>query len=379
MPWRERTVMSERLEFVTLARQGGATRGELCRRYGVSRKTGYKWLGRYEQAGGTGLADQSRRPVHSPWKTPAGVEAEVLRLREKHPAWGGRKLKARLVALGNGRVPSASTITEILRRHGKLDGRESEKHEAWQRFEAPCPNDLWQMDFKGHISAGRGRCHPLTVLDDSTRYAVGIEACANERNETVQERLIGVFRRYGLPYRMLMDNGAPWGSDMEHQDTIFTVWLMRYGIEVIHCRPCHPQTQGKDERFHRTLKAEVLQGKSFKGIAECQEAFGKWRHVYNFERPHEALGMAVPASRYAASPRSYPEVLPKVEYGPDDKVRRVTKIGWLTFNGRYVRLGKAFAGCTVAVRPTTEDGVYGVYFQATRVARIDLRAQDGAQ
>ena len=378
MPWTERTVMSERLEFVTFARQGGAPLGELCRRYGVSRKTGYKWLGRH--GAGAGLADQSRRPRHSPWKTPPAVEAEVLRLREKHPAWGGRKLKRRYEDLGNGRAPSASTITEILRRHGKLQAMEGLKHKAWQRFEALGPNDLWQMDFKGHISAGRGRCHPLTVLDDSTRYAVGIEACANERHETVKGRLIGVFRRYGLPYRMLMDNGAPWGSDLDHQDTLLTVWLMRCGIEVVHCRPYHPQTQGKEERFNRTLKAEVLQGRSFSGIAECQEAFGKWRHVYNFERPHEALGMAVPASRYVASPRSYPEVLPRVAYGPGDEVRKVNEPGgWLSFAGRFFKVGKAFIGYPVAIRPTAEDGVYGVYFQTSRIARIDLKAENVAQ
>ena len=207
MPWQHVTPMSQRKEFVKLARIEGANRARLCARFGISRKTGYKWLARYRREGEPGLADRSRRPQNSPGETPPALVAAVLRLRERHPAWGGRKLRARLMALGHTPVPAASTITAILRRHGLIDPEESAKHKAWQRFEAEAPNDLWQMDFKGHVAVAGGRCHPLTVLDDYSRYAVGLEACANERWTTVRECLTAIFRRYGLPRKMLMDNG----------------------------------------------------------------------------------------------------------------------------------------------------------------------------
>src|SRR5262249_9640533 len=160
----------------------------------------------------------------------------------------------------------------------------------------------------------RGRCHPLTVLDDHSRFALGLEACANEQGVTVQERLTTIFRRYGLPRRMTMDNGSPWGNDSTHPHTPLTVSLMRLGIGVGHSRPYHPQTQGKDERFHRTLKVEVLHGRTFRDLPHCQAAFDEWRTVYNVQRPHEALAMATPGSRYAISARPFPASLPAVEY-----------------------------------------------------------------
>jgi len=188
--------------------------------------------------------------------------------------WGGRKLAAWLQAHEHAVVPRPSTISEILRRHGRLQPATSQPH-RWRRFEHAAPNQLWQMDFKGHVPLGQGagRLHPLTVLDDHSRFAIGLEACANERGATVQQRLIELFRRYGLPDRMLTDNGGPWGVSSQnphtytsltpHTYTSLTAWLLRLGIRISHGRACHPQTQGKDERFHRTLKAELLQGPPF--------------------------------------------------------------------------------------------------------------------
>jgi len=206
--------MSQRKEFVKLALTEGANRARLCERFGVSRKTGYKWLARYQRE--PGLADRCRRPRSSPGVTPPVLADAVVRLREAHPAWGGRKLRARLLALGHTPVPAASTITAILHRLDLIDPEASARHQAFQRFEAQAPNDLWQMDFKGHVATNQGRCHPLTVLDDHSRYAVGLEACADERGTTVQKRLTLIFRRYGLPREILVDNGSPWGSDREH-------------------------------------------------------------------------------------------------------------------------------------------------------------------
>ena len=372
MPWQEVSAMSLKQEFVVLANQEGANVRELCRRFGISPQTGYKWLERFRGAGTSGLGDRSRRPHRSPRQTPPAVEADVLRVREVHPAWGGRKIRARLLHQGINLVPSPSTITEILRRHGLIDPVEAAKHHAWQRFEHATPNALWQMDFKGHFAMDCGRCHPLTVLDDHSRFSLGLEACADEQGTTVQERLTTIFRRYGLPHRMLMDNGAPWGDTWEHPYTPFTVWLLRLGVSVSHGRPYHPQTQGKDERFHRTLRTELLQGRSFADLSACQQAFDRWRVVYNAGRPHEALGLATPASRYSVSPRIFPETLPAVDYDDGELVRKVQEQGVVTFKGRVFTMPKAFRGYHVALRPTLEDGVWSIWFMTHKIALVDL-------
>lgn len=377
MPWMERDTVSLRREFVIMAAQADANIRELCRRFGVSPKTGYKWMKRYSMQGTQGLADRSRRPGRSPSRTPPELEQAVVGLRDKHRAWGGRKIRARLLAIGHTGVPAASTVSGILKRHGRLEEAESAKHKAWQRFEHEAPNRLWQMDFKGHFPMRQGRCHPLTVLDDHSRFAVGLSACGDERTESVQARLSGLFRRYGLPDRMLMDNGSPWGSDKEHRYTPLGVWLLRLGVAVSHGRPYHPQTQGKDERFHRTLKAELLRYERFENLQHCQRRFDSWREIYNHERPHEALGLQVPASRYRVSERAFPDVLPPIAYGPCDVVRKVQEQGWISYRGQEHKVPKAFRGYPVAIRPTVLDGVMDVIFCHHTVSQIDLRNGGG--
>jgi transposase InsO family protein len=371
MAWLEVSVMDSRREFVMLAGQEGANVSVLCRRYGISRKTGYKWLRRV--ARGEALTDRPRRPHVSPRRTAAAVEGRVVSLRREHPSWGGRKIARRLRDLGGGAVPAPSTITDILRRHGMLDGARAGGERAFRRFERACANELWQMDFKGHFALKRGRCHPLTVLDDHSRFNLCLAACGDERGETVQGWLTATFRRYGLPDWMLVDNGAPWGDGPQTPYTPLVVWLLRLGVGVSHSRPYHPQTLGKDERFHRTLKAELLNGLPFADLAHCQRAFDRWRTVYNCERPHEALELAVPARRYRASPRPLPDSLPAIEYAPDHHVRRVQQGGRISFQGRTFRLPKAFAGYPVGLAPTTTDGVWKVFFTAHRIVEIDLR------
>lgn len=382
MPWTAVSVMCLRQEFVTLA-QTTRNFADLCRRYGISRKTGYKWCTRFKAHGTAGLVDASRRPHTSPGRTSASVEEQVLAVRHAHPAWGGRKIAAYLdqqqtVRSEGEPLPAPSTITSILRRHGCLAPTEGPHHRAWQRFEHPTPNALWQMDFKGDFALGaspRPRCHPLSVLDDHSRFALGLVACPNEQGDTVRTQLTTIFRRYGLPEWMTMDNGSPWG-DAAGPWTPLTIWLVQLGIGVSHSHPYHPQTQGKDERFHRTLKAEVLRGRVFHDLAECQVAFDAWRKVYNTERPHQALGQAVPASRYQVSPRPFPEILPPIEYGPEDQVRRVQADGWFHFQGRLYRVSKGFRGYPVALRPTTSDGVWDVFFCRQPLRQIDLQVPD---
>jgi transposase InsO family protein len=372
MPWRDASIMSQRLEFVTLAMAEGANMRRLCRRFGISRRIGYKWLRRFQAGGAQALEDRSRRPRSSPKRTSHSIEEAILATRDAHSAWGARKIRARLEAQGVVGLPSVSTITAILRRNGRVDPDESEKHKPWQRFEAAEANCLWQMDFKGHFRVSQVRCHPLTILDDHSRYLLGLCACANERWRTVQEQLTGVFRRYGLPERMLVDNGSPWGSDEVYQDTPLTVWLMRLGVDVLHSRPYHPQTLGKCERLHRTLKAEAIGERAFHSLEHCQDHFDLWRYVYNFQRPHEALGMAVPASRYRESYREFPENLPPIEYAAGDELRKVQINGRVYFHGREITVGKAFTGHQLAFRPTTADGVFGIFFSHHKVAQVDL-------
>jgi len=371
MPWSEVSIMDSRREFVVLARREDANKSALCRGFGISRKTGHKWLNRVQS--GEGVADRSRRPRSSPSRTPAAMEAAVVEQRHLHPSWGGRKIARRLRDLGVSGVPAPSTVTDILRRHGLLDGPGAGEARSYQRFEHDRPNALWQMDFKGHFALARGRCHPLTVLDDHSRFNLCLAACGDERGETVQGRLSAAFRRFGLPERIITDNGAPWGNGPGSPYTPLGVWLMRLGVAISHSRPYHPQTMGKDERFHRTLKADLLGGPPFADLAHCQRAFDGWRMVYNCERPHDALDLEVPASRYQASPRPFPQTLPDIEYAPGHHVRRVQQGGWISFRAKPFRLPKAFRGYPVGLAPTTTDGLWDVCFASHRIAQIDLR------
>ena len=374
MPWKVQDVSEVRAEVVELMSAEGANVSELCRRFGISRKTAYKWRERFREGGREQLRNQSRRPRTSPTRTPESIEQRLLELRDQHPAWGARKLHESLRRAGVRHRPAISTITEILRRHGRLSPTEAGRHHAFVRFEHPQPNDLWQMDFKGHFSlSGGGRCHPLTILDDHSRFALTLDACGDERRETVQARLQAVFRRYGLPDAMLMDNGPPWGNERESPHTGLTVWLMRLGIRVTHGRPYHPQTQGKDERFHRTLNLELLSRRSFADLGDCQSQFDPWRHMYNFDRPHEALGMASPASRYQPSSRSLRETLPSQEFSPGDHPRKVQYDGAFSFQGRMYRIGKAFHRQSIALRATHHDGVWKVIFEHQELGVIDQR------
>lgn len=375
MPWKEADKMSLRAEFVALARRPGVSVAEAARRYSISRRCAYKWLER--DASGEGLADRSRRPRRRPGQTDRLVERAVVEARLEFPVWGGRKLRRVLLNRGVEGVPAASTITEILRRHGLLDESRSAAHRPMTRFEHERPNDLWQMDFKGHfaLDAG-GRCHPLTVIDDHSRFSLGVRACGNERGSTVRAELTRIFGTYGLPRRILADNGSPWGGGSGERYTPLTVWLLCLGVEVGHGRPYHPQTQGKDERFHRTLKEELLAFCRMRDLADAQHRFDAWRGVYNHERPHEALGLGVPAERYGLSPRAMPGRIEEFEYGPDDQTRKVDEGGRLSFRGLRLRVPKAFRGHTVGLRPTSRDGVLELRFRHHQIGEVDLRAEE---
>ena len=377
MCWKESDRVSLRAEFVRLASADGANRSQLCVRFGISRKTGYKWLSRWTEEGDDGLADRSRRPNESPGKTTAAMERCVLKVRQRHPSWSGRKIRRRLQDQGVESPPSASTITAILHRHGCIDEAESAKRQAYGSFERATPNELWQVDFKGEFSLSSGSlCYPLTILDDHSRYSLGVLACSNQKRETVQNHFRHVFDRYGLPRAIYVDNGNPWGTQVQgFSQTRFTAWLLRHDVTVIHGRPYYPQGRGKIERFHRTLKLEVLQGRQFSSLEETQVEFDTWRSVYNQERPHESLDLGVPSTRYRVSDRSFREATEAFEYGDRFVVRRTQHRGQLSFRGTKYRVSEAFSGDSIGLAPSAKDGIWDVYYCRHRIGRLNERTK----
>jgi len=381
MPWKTCNQMDSKLNFVGDYARGGLTFSELCRRHQISRHCGYKWLRRYEQLGEVGLEEQSRRPHHSPRCSSSELEDRVVRIRKAHPVWGGRKIRKVLCNEGfTGKLPAASTISNILKRHGLLGSGTREGSPDLQRFERSESNDLWQMDFKGWIHLDNGkRCYPLTVLDDHSRYNLVLEACRAETEVVVKTCLTIAFERYGLPRQILCDHGNPWGkglgSDVRQVgDTSLEVWLIRLGIEVIHGRVRHPQTQGKEERFHRTLKAEVLdRERRWTDLTHCQKAFEWWQRIYNEKRPHEALDLETPSSRYQLSHRQYPKSLAPIEsfYLEEDVIRTVKTKGEITFKNHFFYIGRAYIGFLVALR---QKGTYqwDVFYAWKQLGTIDI-------
>ena len=374
MPWQLRDLMTTKREFVQLALQEGANRRELCRRFGISPKAGYALLKRFAAEAEAAFTERSRRPLHSPRQTTAALQSAVLELRRQHPAWGARKICRRLKDLGHEQVPAPSTVTDLLLRHGLIALPPEDAHGDWQRFEHELPNGLWQMDFKGYFETAGGRCTPLTMLDDHSRFALATTACSKTDVCTVQALLQGILERYGLPARINSDNGAPWGSPSApgHLSTL-DVWLIRLGVRSSHSSPYHPQTNGKIERFHRSLKAEVLRGRTFDSLAHAQEAMQRWREIYNNQRPHEALAMQTPAQRYRMSLRPMPTSLAPIEYSERDHVITVGWNGFVKFQGHKLRLSSALHRLPVALRPDDlHDGCYDLYFCHQRFMRLDM-------
>lgn len=370
MTWKAVSVMEQRQELVRLAMMEGANRRELFRRFEVSAETGYKWLGRALTGGD--FADRSRRPLSNPLRCCEAMEQAVLGVRDQHPAWGARKIANVLERQGL-QVPATSTVHAILVRHERIFPKRGGAP-AHQRFERPQPNELWQMDFKGSSTLGNGeRLYPLTVIDDHSRYAVCIGACGNETGTTVKTQLTGVFRHYGLPQAFFVDNGNPWGDSQGGEWTKFGVWLLKLGIELIHARPYHPQSRGKNERFHRSMDDEVFAMRPLANMSEAQHVFNHWRGIYNHERPHQGIDLKRPAERYRPSLRSMPEKLPQPEYGEGETLRKLpSNKATISFKGKNWIVPRAFQGEHLAIRPHAVDGTYGIYFGANLIKTICL-------
>lgn len=372
MSWHKDT-MSHRLEFVSLAADPGVNFSQLCKRFGVSRRVGYKWCERFEQKGTLGLIDQSRRPHSSPQQIDEELEDQIESLWCKEPTWGPRKLQRFLARHSGLAIPSVSTFARVLRRRQLTDPKKSEQSRPFQRFCRAFPNQLWQMDFKGYFSLlSGGVCHPLTVLDDCSRYNLGLQACGDQRAATVKARLQAIFECYGLPDQILCDNGSPWCGSGRHSH--LSVWLLRLGIHMIHGRPHHPQTQGKDERFHRTLKEDLIARHDWRDLRHAQERFDQYRDVYNLDRPHDALNLDLPVEHYRVSERRFPAALPELAYDSNEIVRTVKSKGEITFQNAFFYVGEAFSGYNVALRPTAQSDTFRVCFGAITLGKINLTA-----
>lgn len=378
MSWMEMSMMSQRKEFVALAMAEEANISELCRRYRISRKTGYKWIARAASGEGDWARDRWRRPHRSQGQISAELEEAILEVRDKHPVWGARKIRNCLERAGCKKIPAVSTVHEVLRRRGELKKRPVSQPSQMKRFERESPNELWQMDFKEGFQTARGPCHPLTILDDHSRFSVSVRACSNQRESTVRSSLISTFQRYGLPEQMLMDNGSCWGRATSRY-TKLGAWLIRLGIAIRHGRFYHPQTQGKNERFNQTLGLEAIQGRNFHDLKACQRAFDEFRHCYNHHRPHEALGMQSPVSRYQVSAFTYPQKLTPIQYPSTDEVRKVIPAGAVSYKNHFYQVGRAFSGQPVALRSTESDGVLAVYYCHHQIAEINLHKRSCRQ
>ena len=369
MAWKEKDVMVLRYEFITKAQETDANISQLCRDYGISRQIAYKWLQRYKEEGLLGLEDRSKRPSHMPSRLEDTTIQLVLLARDEFPEWGAKKLIQVLANRGHEKLPSIATANRILKRHDKINLSESEKRKPWIRFEREEPNELWQMDFKGFFALDEGNCHPLTILDDCSRYSICLKACLSEDEVSVRCALEEAFYSHGLPIAMTMDNGSPWKGYPKQRLSSLTVWLMRMGIKVGHSRPCHPQTQGKLERFHQSLKKEVLKYHNFQNIADAQHHFDAWQYLYNHVRPHEALNLKCPGEKYKKSLREYKTKLEPIDYLTGDEVKKVGQNGEVRFKGKRYYIGGHLKGENVAFRPR-KSGEWDIYYVNTRISGI---------
>jgi putative transposase len=376
MPWKVTEPMTERARFITLHAEGLYAMTELCRRFAVSKKTGYKWLARYEQDGLEGLRDHSRAHRAVPHMTPRDVQDLLLEARRAHPHWGPRKVLAVLAARHPEiALPAASTAGELFTRHGLTEPRPRRRrheHPGASTLKADAPNDVWSADFKGQFPTGDGAlCYPLTVTDNFSRFLLGCQALPSVKQEGVFPIFTRLFQEYGLPQAIRTDNGSPFATGALGGLSRLNVWWLKLGIRHQRIAPGCPQQNGRHERMHRTLKKETARPPAADHSAQ-QEHFGGWQHEFNFVRPHEAIGMATPASLYVPSPRPFPSVIPGPQYAGHLEVRRVSKAGTFRFRAHQLFLSDTLMEEEIALEEV-DDGVWSILFYDTLIARLDER------
>jgi len=370
MRWGVKEKGDQRIEFVMRAANGKENMSRLCREFEISRPTGYLWLKRYREAGNslTAVVERSRRPRNSPRRTRPELEARVIALRQEL-GWGAKAIR-HVLERDEGIRLGRMTVHRIMDRHGEI--REQDRHNpATKRFQREEPNQLWQMDFKGQWPMGKGHCFPLSVLDDHSRYLIGLQALAGTRTEGVEAALRNFFFEYGIPEAMLMDHGTPWWNVMNgHGLTRLSVGLIKQNIRLCFSGIRHPQTQGKVEKFHDTLRRAVKHRNRWpKHLDAWQQDFTEIRQMYNHRRPHEALNMDVPASRYRVAKRAYQQTPPEWEYPEASIVHRLNSQGQLWWNHRYLFVCRALAGERARIQQLHDKIVIG--FRHMWIREID--------
>lgn len=378
MPWEEKTRMEQRGQFVEEFDSALYSVTELCERYGISRKTGYKWLHRFGAEGESGLADRSRVPKSSPNRTAASLVEQLLALRRQHPTWGPRKLLALLEKRHPEEAwPAASTAGDILKRSGLVTTRRRRSRVAAIRrgalTQATAPNQVWSCDFKGQFRLGDGQlCYPLTVADSFSRYLLGVDGLDSVRTSQSWPVFERLFREYGLPQVIRSDNGSPFASARALAGLCrLSVRWIKLGIIPERIQPGHPEQNGSHERMHRDLKRETARPPAAQGKAQ-QERFDFFRQVRNEQRPHEALGQRTPNEFYQPSPRTYPDPIPEPCYPGHFEVRHVRPGGEIKFRGRYLFLSEALQGERVGLEEF-DDGLWSLYFADALIGRLDER------
>jgi len=376
MGWRSTSPMDERMRFIGDALEQDGSFTELCERYGVSRKTGYKWLWRYKEEGSAGLAERSRRPHWSPNETSVEIVAALVELRGRHPTWGSKKL-LRILRKRHPRwvLPGRTTCFELLKRRGLV--RQSRRrtkpgHPGRPMSVMDRPNAVWTADFKGHFRTRDGvYCYPLTIADGCSRYLLecqGLHSTSVEQSKPVFRR---VFEEYGLPRIIRTDNGVPFATTALGRLSGLSVWWIRLGIQPELIEPSSPAQNGRHERMHRTLKAEATRPPGG-NLAAQQVRFNRFRKEYNEERPHEGLGLETPASQYAVSRRRFPGKLPRVEYAGHYEVRYVSANGGIRWKSAWVNVTTTLIGEHVGLEEIG-DGLWDVYFSRVKLGRLDER------
>ena len=367
MPWRSKTVENLRKEFVLSAKEG-TNFSALCREFGITRKTGYKWLKRYNES--ISLSDKSRAPNMIANKTPEATEQIIVALRKENPGWGAKKLKERLERDGH-TIPCVKTVNNILNRYGCITPEEAAKRKAFIRFEKENCNDMWQTDFKGEFKmADQKYCYPLNIFDDHSRFVIKTVPCLRTSNVVIPA-FRTAFEEFGMPNSVLSDNGTQFAGFRQGY-TQFEKWLMNHDILPIHGRIKHPQTQGKIERFHRTMKDELLKHTVILDIADAELQLQRWRDKYNNKRPHEALNMKCPADVYIPSNRTYSDFVKRFEYGGNYHVIKVNNWGYVRFNKWQVYLSETMIGEHIEFRQNEAGDSFAAYYRNFKIAEFSM-------
>jgi putative transposase len=376
MPWMETSPVDQRERFIRDHRLDLYAMVELCARYGISRKTGYKWLARFDESGRGGLRDRSRAPHHCPHRIARDIAAVICAARRQHPSWGPAKLLAWLQPR-HPRIewPAVSTAGDLLARRGlvkKRRRRRQYQHPGVVPATTSQPNDLWTADFKGHFrTRDRIYCYPLTVADQHTRYLLACHGLLSTKGVGVRPIFDRLFREYGLPRAIRTDNGVPFATTGIHGLPQLNVWWLRLGIQHQRILPAHPEQNGAHERMHKTLKGEACRPPQTTIVTQ-QRAFNTFRRLYNDERPHEALDDRPPATLYRPSLRPYTGALPPVEYPGHFLVKRVTNAGTIRLKKRLLFLSNALQQHPVGLEEV-DDGVWSIHFCHVLLARVDER------